>query len=179
MSITSGRSRQKARKPTRIGCVHTVLSLAVHPWQGETVRILRASIDGPVWIEREAEEGEGAADIRIVPRSWTALVPRTGPLQVDGQPVRLAPEALRELELFIVARSGGKKVARRIRSDQSDDREIPVESSGGPRSGHDGAHDDRAAAEGRDPFTATVVGEAGTADAASRSRGRSGRRSKQ
>ena len=178
MYSASGRSKQKARKSTRTGCSRTVLSLAVHPWHGEDVRIVRDCSVGTVWIERELEKDGAVGEVRIVPRTWTSLVPRAAPLLVDGKPVRLDPEAVLELARWIAAQASGEKVALPISTRESENSEGCVVSSGGPRSGQNGARHDRAAADERNPGIDTVVGKAGTSAAARRYRGQSSRRSK-
>lgn len=60
--------------------------------------VVRRHGDDAVWVERED------GDLRIVPVSWTALVPRASLVGSDGQGGRLAPQAALELSRWVVAR---------------------------------------------------------------------------
>jgi hypothetical protein len=54
--------------------------------------------DDAVWVERED------GDLRIVPVSWTALVPRASLVDAHGDGARLSPEAAFELSKWVLAR---------------------------------------------------------------------------
>lgn len=74
------------------------ITLAVHPWHGETVGVLHRYGDNAVYIERE----DGVR--RIVPVSWTSLVPRVVSRLADGRAVRIGPEVALELTRWIAPR---------------------------------------------------------------------------
>ena len=74
------------------------ITLAVHPWHGETVGVLHRYGDNAVYIERE----DGVR--RIVPVSWTSLVPRVVSRLADGRGVRIGPEVALELTRWIAPR---------------------------------------------------------------------------
>ena len=74
------------------------ITLAVHPWHGETVGVLSTWGNDGAYIERE----NGTR--RIVPASWTSLVPRVDCRLADGRAVRLGPETALELVRWVAAR---------------------------------------------------------------------------
>jgi hypothetical protein len=76
------------------------ITLAVHPWHGETVGVLHLHGDHAVYIERE----DGIR--RIVPVSWTSLVPRVASRLADGRRVHIDPKEALELTRWIGARLG-------------------------------------------------------------------------
>jgi len=81
----------------------------VHPWHGETVGVVHIHGDKAVCIERE----NGVR--RIVPASWTSLVPRAPQRLSDGRVVRLDPESALELARWLAPRrerAGGVSKAR-------------------------------------------------------------------
>jgi len=76
------------------------ITLAVHPWHGETVGVLRWYGEHAVYLERE----DGIR--RIVPVARTSLVPRVASRLADGRPVRINPEGALELTRWIALRLG-------------------------------------------------------------------------
>jgi hypothetical protein len=133
------------------------ITLAVHPRYGEEAQVLRGYGPDAVWLEWQ--DGQ----ITIVPKSWTSLVPRPGPLRVRGRPVRLSPDVAKTLALWVEARRlerrapSRRKVAAAIiptdkvengqpqRPEGSDRAAAPVvEQAGAPghcrRSGRGGGH---------------------------------------
>lgn len=76
----------------------TTITLSVHPWFGETVSVLRGHGQDAVWVERED------GDLRIIPASWTALVPRTKLVGSDGYSGHLSLDASLELSKWVLAR---------------------------------------------------------------------------
>jgi len=82
------------------------VTLAVHPWYSETVGVLHRHGEKAVRIERE----NGIR--RIVPVSWTSLVPRVARRLCDGRAVRIGPEVALELARWVsprLARGGAGK----------------------------------------------------------------------
>jgi hypothetical protein len=86
------------------------VTLAVHPRFGEEVAV---SPHGRHSVWAETPDGRHS----LLPLRWTTLHPRAEPLSKDGRAVRLAPESLRELSAWVVARTfaarscDGKKLA--------------------------------------------------------------------
>lgn len=78
------------------------ITLAVHPWHGETVGVVRIYGSHAVCVERET----GAR--RIIPASWTSLVPQVRYLTSDGKAVRIGPQAAHQLAHWIAARRGAE-----------------------------------------------------------------------
>ena len=78
-------------------CSATV-TLAVHPWHGEVVEVLRSHGSSGVWIERANGER------RLVPESWTSLVPRVPCQLPEGRTIRIGPESALELARWVSAR---------------------------------------------------------------------------
>lgn len=76
------------------------ITLAVHPWHGETVGVLHTHGDKAVYVERE----NGVR--RIVPVSWTSLVPRVPARLCDGRAIRIGPESALELARWVAPRLG-------------------------------------------------------------------------
>ena len=97
----SGTSEQTTKTRTKTSCRTTIITLAVHPWWGESVSVLRIYGRSAVWVERED------GDVRIVPISWTALVPRLDVAGTDGRKGRLSPGAALALSRWIEARREG------------------------------------------------------------------------
>jgi hypothetical protein len=65
------------------------IRLPVHPLYGERVEVVARY--GRHALRVEQPDGH----LRLLPVTWTDLVPRPAALAVKGMPVRLAPEALR------------------------------------------------------------------------------------
>ncbi len=74
------------------------ITLTVHPWHGETVGVLRRFGSSGVWIERASGER------RVLPESWTSLVPRVPSRLADGRTMRIDPETALELAGWVAAR---------------------------------------------------------------------------
>ncbi len=82
------------------------ITLAVHPWYGEAVEVLRSYGSDGVFVERANGER------RAVPESWTSLVPRVPCQLSDGQTIRLAPESALDLARWVAARLDDAKEER-------------------------------------------------------------------
>lgn len=82
------------------------ITLAVHPWYGEAVEVLRTHGSDGVFVERANGEQ------RAVPESWTSLVPRVPCQLSDGQTIRLAPESALDLARWVAARLDDAKEER-------------------------------------------------------------------
>ena len=82
----------------------------MHPRFGEEVAV---SPHGRHSVWAETRDGRHS----LLPLQWTTLHPRAEPLSKGGRGVRLDPESLRELSVWVVARSSvaqprdGKKLA--------------------------------------------------------------------
>jgi hypothetical protein len=76
--------------------------LAVHPWHGENVAVLQSFGDRAVWVERED------GDRRIIPVSWTSLVPLVSSRLSDGRTIRISPQAAVDLSRWVSCRFDGK-----------------------------------------------------------------------
>jgi hypothetical protein len=73
------------------------VTLAVHPRFGEEVAV---SPHGRHTVWAEAQDNRYS----LLPLQWTTLHPRSEPLSRGGRAVRLSPEGLRELSIWVVAR---------------------------------------------------------------------------
>jgi hypothetical protein len=62
------------------------------------VEVLRGHGSSGVWIER------ANGDRRLVPESWTSLVPRVPCQLSDGRTIRIGPETALELVRWVAAR---------------------------------------------------------------------------
>ena len=82
--------------PSRIG--KATITLAVHAWHGETVAVLHGYGDRAVWVERDG------GDRRVIPVSWTSLIPRASHRLADGGTIRICPQAALELSRWVSAR---------------------------------------------------------------------------
>ena len=80
-----------------------MITLAVHPWHGEAVEVLRHHGSSVVCIRRDNGER------RLVPESWTSLVPRVLLQLSDGRTIRIGPETALELTRWVAARPGQAK----------------------------------------------------------------------
>ena len=74
------------------------IRLPVHPLYGERVEVLARY--GRHALRVEQPDGQ----LRLLPVAWTDLVPRPVALTLKGPPVRLAPDALRELGAWVAVR---------------------------------------------------------------------------
>jgi hypothetical protein len=79
------------------------IRLPVHPLYGEPVEVVERY--GRHALRVEQPDGH----LRLLPVAWTDLVPRPAALAVQGRPVRLAPDALRELGAWGAARIGSRR----------------------------------------------------------------------
>jgi hypothetical protein len=70
----------------------------VHIWHGETVAVLHGFGPDAVWVERDD------GDRRIIPATWTSLIPRAPCRLRDGRSMRLSPDAALELARWASAR---------------------------------------------------------------------------
>jgi hypothetical protein len=70
----------------------------VHPWHDETVSVLRRYGNHALDVERE----NGMR--RIIPISWTSVVPRVVCRAGDGQVARLDPNSALKLATWLAAR---------------------------------------------------------------------------
>ncbi len=75
----------------------------VHPRNGEEVTVLKRHGPDALWVETS----EGI--LTIIPVAWTDWRPRPAALELDGKPVRLAPEAMKLLSAWVAGRSRGSK----------------------------------------------------------------------
>jgi hypothetical protein len=71
---------------------------AVHPWHGENVVVLQNYGDRAVVVEREN------GDRRIIPVSWTSLVPVVSCRMSDGRQIRITPQAAIDLSHWVSIR---------------------------------------------------------------------------
>jgi hypothetical protein len=128
------------------------VTLSVHPLFGQ-VLTLRSDRG------RLTTFGEMDGELRHLPRAWTSLCPRPKPLELDGQPVFLAPHSLRELSAWVAYRSKDKGRKFAVTIDRCD------------KGNHDKGHG------GGAESTAAMVGQARSAGVGGR--GRSGEGGKQ
>ncbi len=107
--MTSWRSSSQTASSSEHARWHSTatITLAVHPWHGKTVGVLHRHGDNAMYIERE----DGVR--RIVPVSWTSLVPRVTSRLADGRRVRIDPKGALELTRWIGARLGRGGKARK------------------------------------------------------------------
>jgi len=75
-----------------------MITLSVHPWCGETVAVVRRFGDDALVVERNDRER------RIIPVSWTSLVPRLVCRLGNGTQVRIGPEVALDLTRWVEAR---------------------------------------------------------------------------
>ena len=79
------------------------ITLAVYPWHGEVVDVLGGYGDRAVWVERDD------GDRRIIPISWTSLVPRATTRLEGVGAIRLCPQAALELSRWVSVRRDGQR----------------------------------------------------------------------
>jgi len=75
-----------------------MIVLAVHPWYGEDVAVLQSFGDRAVLVERENR------DRRIIPVSWTSLVPLVSSRLSDGRTIRISPQTAIDLSRWVSSR---------------------------------------------------------------------------
>lgn len=84
------------------------IRLPVHPLYGERVEVVERY--GRHALRVEQPDGQ----LRLLPVAWTDLAPRPAALAVKGRPVRLAPEALRELGAWVAARISSRRPSEKV-----------------------------------------------------------------
>jgi hypothetical protein len=108
--LASSRSSKQTTKRSGRKTYQTLrITLGVHPWCGREIVVLGSFGDR---LRAELPDGRTC----YVPLSWTDWRPRPEPLGWEGRPVRLAPEALRSLAIWIRGRVAAREldsVARR------------------------------------------------------------------
>lgn len=142
--------------------LHSVtVTLEIHPLYGQELEVVRSYGADGVWVELSSGER------RLLPVRWTSLRPRRDPLQVQGQLVRLDPDAARQLSCWVADRRNGLGVSGQefaVAALQSDNEEDGQKPKGAKR--RQGAGSER------------VVGQAGASgvDRAKQRRRRGGHR---
>ena len=121
------------------------IRLPVHPLYGERVEVVARY--GRHALRVEQPDGQ----LRLLPVAWTDRVPRPAALAVRGRPVRLAPDALRELGAWVAARTSSRRSPDKLDSVAGDARELKL----------DAAPPDGAAVRHHDEETPTLVEQAG------------------
>jgi hypothetical protein len=84
------------------------IRLPVHPLYGEPIEVVDRY--GRHALSVEQPDGQ----LRLLPIAWTDLVPRPAALTGKGRPVRLAPEALRELDAWVAARVSCRRSPEKV-----------------------------------------------------------------
>jgi hypothetical protein len=87
-------SSQTTHKPGQIGWRSAKIVLAVHPWYGEDVAQMQNHGERAVVVEREH-------DRRIIPVSWTSLIPLVTCQLSYGRPIRISPQAAIDLSHWV------------------------------------------------------------------------------
>jgi hypothetical protein len=106
--------------------------LPVHPLCGARLDIVARY--GRHTLRVEQADGR----LRLLPVAWTDLMPRPAALVVDGHPVRLAPEALRQLGAWVAARITPGAPPEKL--DSADALASKLKSDAAPRDGAAGPH---------------------------------------
>jgi len=120
------------------------IRLPVHPLFGERVEV----VGRRGRHVRQVEQPDG--QLRLLPIAWTDLIPRPAALTVEGQPVRLAPGALRELAAWVAARINGRGSSETRDAVEGDARKLK----------RDAAPTDGAAVHHHDGEAPSLVGQA-------------------
>src|SRR5262245_33806733 len=132
-SRESGRTRQTKTNPTTNGLTSparperppggatATIRLPVHPLYGERIEILARY--GRHGVRVEQPDGQ----LRVLPVAWTDLVPRPAAVAVRGQPVRLAPEALRELGAWVAARIDRDRASQKLDGGEANEPELKLD----------------------------------------------------
>jgi hypothetical protein len=128
--------------------------LPVHPLCGARLDIVARY--GHHTLRVEQSDGR----LRLLPVAWTDLMPRPAALVVDGRPVRLAPEALRQLGAWVAARITPGGPPGKLDSADADARKLNLDAA--PRDGAAGPH---RAGEGPPLVEQTGPSRAGRRDA--------------
>jgi hypothetical protein len=135
--------------------------LPIHPLCGARLEVVARY--GRHALRVEQPDGR----LRLLPLVWTDRVPRPAALVVEGRPVRLAPEALRELGAWVAARITHHGSPEKLDAVAGDTRKLEVDAA--PPAG--------AAVRHHDGETLTLVEQAGPPRAGRRSgRPKRGRR---
>jgi hypothetical protein len=121
------------------------IRLPVHPLYGERVEVVARY--GRHALRVEQPDGQ----LRLLPAAWTDLVPRPAALAVQGRPVRLAPEALRELGAWVAARVSPRRAPGKVDAGDGDAQRLK----------HDAAPPDGAAEHHHDGEGPPLVEQAG------------------
>ncbi len=128
------------------------IRLPVHPLYGQQVEVVERY--GRHALRVEQPNGQ----LRLLPVAWTDLVPRPAALAVQGRPVRLAPEALRELGAWVAARLRSPRSPEKLDAGAGDARKLK----------HDAAPPDGAAERHHDGENSSLVEQAGSPSASRR-----------
>jgi hypothetical protein len=96
-------SSQTTTKWDQTGWRSTTITLAVHPWHGESVAVLQCFGDRAVVVERED------GDRRIIPVFWTSLAPLISPQLSDGRTIRISPQSAIDLSRWVSSRLDRKR----------------------------------------------------------------------
>jgi hypothetical protein len=89
------KTSSQTTKQGHTGWRSTRIVLAVHPWYSEDVAVLQSYGDRAVVVERE----EG--DRRIIPVSWTSLIPLVSCQLSDGRTIRISPQSAIDLSRWV------------------------------------------------------------------------------
>jgi hypothetical protein len=111
------------------------IRLPVHPLYGQPVEVVDRY--GRHALRVEQSDGQ----LRLLPIAWTDLVPRPAALTVKGRPVRLAPEAMRELGAWVAARLSSRRSPEKLDAVDADARKLKRDAAptdGAAESHHDG-----------------------------------------
>ena len=128
------------------------IRLPVHPLYGERVEVVARY--GRHALRVEQPDGQ----LKLLPVAWTDLVPRPAALAVQGRPVRLAPDALRELGAWVAARISRRGSPEKVDAVDGDAHKLKL----------DAAPPDGAAVRHHDGEQASLVEQAGSPSAGRR-----------
>lgn len=99
------------------------IQLPVHPLYRERVEIVGRY--GRHALRVEQSDGQ----LRLLPVTWTDLVPRPAALALRGRLVRLAPDALRELGAWVAVRISRRGAPEKLDSIDGDARELTLDAA--------------------------------------------------
>ncbi len=119
--------------------------MPVHPLYGQRVEVIARYSRHALRVEQP--DGQ----LRLLPVAWTDLVPRPAALAVKGRPVRLAPDALRELGAWVAARISRRRSPEKVDAVDGDGHKLKP----------DAAPTDGAAVHHHDGEGPTLVEQAG------------------
>jgi hypothetical protein len=94
------------------------IRLPVHPLYGKRVEVVARY--GRHALRVEQPDGQ----LRLLPIAWTDLVPRPAALTVKGRPVRLAPDAMRDLGAWVAARMSSHGAPKKLDAVDGDARKL-------------------------------------------------------